>query len=247
MNALNTSIATSSPHRVRGLLLVHVLGVPTALATAAVGLHLSGWDQRITEWMFDPTLHQFPAHGWVWLDLLGHRIAKSAVFGVWFVLLAAALAAPWVERLRSHRALLWATVVAMAVGPSVVVALKSLNSIHCPWDLKQFGGTADVANAWFVSAADAGRCFPGGHAAGGFSLAALYFAGWALDHAPLRRAGLAAALITGVIFSAVRVLQGAHFVSHNLWAAAIDWFAAALVFTLWAARQRRRAPAALTS
>ncbi len=222
----------STPHHLRGLLLVHALGIPLVIAALAVALRASGLDQHISAVLFDPSLNQFPARGWVGLDLLGHRIAKSAVFVLWFVLLAAALSSPWVERLRDHRAVLWATVLAMAAGPSLVVALKSLNSIHCPWDLKQFGGTADVATDWFVSSTDAGRCFPGGHAAGGFSLGALYFAGRTLNHAPLRRAGLVAALGVGPIFSLVRVVQGAHFTSHNLWAAAIDWSTAALVFAL---------------
>lgn len=246
MSTSNTHAPSVQTQRIGRMLLVHGLGVPALLATIALFLHYSGWDQRISAALFDPGLQQFPARQWPGFDLLGHRIAKSIVFGLWFVLLGAALAAPKIERLRAHRSLLWASVAAMAIGPTVVVALKSLNSIHCPWDLKPFGGTADFTYDWFVSAADAGRCFPGGHAAGGFSLAALYFAGWALDHATLRRAGLAATLIAGVVFSAVRVMQGAHFVSHNLWAAAIDWSTAAIVFAVWAMQQRTRTPARLT-
>ncbi len=235
MNAPPSS-STFGPHRLRGLLWVHALVVPALIAALALALRACGWDQYLSEILFDPTRNQFPARGWLSLDLLGHRLAKSVVFALWFVLLATALAAPWVERLREHRAVLWATVLAMAAGPSLVVMLKSLNSIHCPWDLKQFGGTADMTTEWFVSAANAGRCFPGGHAAGGFSLAALYFAGTALGHTGLTRIGLALTVVTGLLFSAVRVIQGAHFVSHNLWAAAIDWWAAALIFAFLAAR-----------
>lgn len=217
---------------------VHAVVVPALLALAAWGLDVSGLDGRLAAFLFDSALNQFPARDWIGLDLLGHRLAKSAMYVLWLILLAAALTAPWVERLRPHRAVLWATVSAMALGPMLVVGLKSLNSIHCPWDLKQFGGSADMTHAWFVAATDAGRCFPGGHAAGGFSLAALYFAGCFLNHALLRRAGLVATVTAGTLFSAVRVLQGAHFLSHNLWAAAIDWASAALVFALLALHQR---------
>lgn len=224
--------------RLRHWLGVHAVAVPALLALAAWGLYVSGLDARLTALLFDPVSNQFPAREWIGLDLLGHRLAKSAMYVLWFILLATALAAPWVERLQSHRALLWATVLSMAVGPMLVVGLKSLNSIHCPWDLKQFGGTADMTHIWFVAATDAGRCFPGGHAAGGFSLASIYFAGCFLNHAPLRRAGLIATLAAGTLFSAVRVMQGAHFLSHNLWAAAIDWASAALVFAWLTLHQR---------
>lgn len=228
----------SRPSPLRHLLLVHAFAVPTLLAIAAWGLHASGLDQQLTELLFDPTLNQFPAREWIGLELLGHRLAKSALYVLWLILLVAAVIAPWIERLRAHRAVLWATVLAMAAGPTVVVALKRLNSIHCPWDLKEFGGSADITHAWFVPSIDARHCFPGGHAAGGFSLASLYFAGLFLNHARLRQTGLAAAIVAGTLFSAVRVLQGAHFLSHNLWAAAIDWFVAALVFA-WLPRQQR--------
>ena len=97
-------------------------------------------------------------------------------------------------------------------------------------DLKRFGGYADFASSWFVSAADVGCCFPSGHAAAGFSLIALAFAGLAMGNRKLRSAGLTAALFAGSAFSVVRIAQGAHFLSHNLWSAAIDWCAAALVF-----------------
>ena len=124
------------------------------------------------------------------------------------------------------------------------MALMDISAFHCPWDLKSFGGFADYGSGWFVSPVQAGRCFPSGHAAGGFSLVALMFAGIAADHTRLRTIGLVAALCAGTAFSVVRIAQGAHFLSHNLWSAAIDWCAAALVFAPLLAHQARvrRAP-----
>ena len=72
----------------------------------------------------------------------------------------------------------------------------------------------------------------------GFALIALYFLGRALGRPRIARIGLTGAIVVGFALSAVRVAQGAHFISHNLWAAAIDWFAAALVFTPLLARKR---------
>ena len=229
MNArAETAAGTSASRR---FLLLHALLVPGALALAAASAQRGGLDQHLAAAFFDPAAGAFPARASMPLEVLGHRLAKSAVLLLWFTLLACALAS---SALRSRfdrvRAVLWATVGAMALGPAIVVVLKGLNSHHCPWGLRDYGGLARFAADWFVPASEAGHCFPSGHAAAGFSLVGLSFAGRVLGHPGLARWGLAAALAAGVLFSAIRMAQGAHFLSHNLWAAAIDWFAAALVF-----------------
>jgi membrane-associated PAP2 superfamily phosphatase len=42
-----------------------------------------------------------------------------------------------------------------------------------------------------------------------------------------------------MVFSAIRMAQGAHFLSHNLWAAAICWFIAALAARIEASLRRQ--------
>lgn len=211
-------------------LLTHGLLIPAAFAVAAIGARACGIDDDVTRFFFDPVARVFAARDSAMLEAFGHRTAKSAVLLLWLVLLAAAVTATCLQRFARSRAALWTTVAAMASGPSVVRGLKELNSYHCPWDLKRFGGLADAAAGWFVPAGEVGRCFPGGHAAGGFSLVALAFAGLAFGRRRLWLGGLAATLLAGPAFSAVRIAQGAHFLSHNLWSAAIDWCVAALVF-----------------
>lgn len=58
----------------------------------------------------------------------------------------------------------------------------------------------------------------------------LYFAGWSLGRPALRWWGLAVGIAAGLGFSAVRILQGAHFLSQTLWSAALLWPLAALFF-----------------
>jgi membrane-associated PAP2 superfamily phosphatase len=58
----------------------------------------------------------------------------------------------------------------------------------------------------------------------------LYFAGWALERPAWRWWGLAIGMAAGASFSAVRILQGAHFLSQTLWSAALLWFLAAVFF-----------------
>jgi membrane-associated PAP2 superfamily phosphatase len=104
-----------------------------------------------------------------------------------------------------------------------------------PWDLRDFGGyasfAADYAGSWWVpSRAEAGRCLPSGHAGAGFCLLALYFFGMAAGRPRWRWAGLAAGVAAGLSFGFIRVVQGAHFPSHVMWAAVVCWLAAALVY-----------------
>ncbi|RPH44744.1 MAG: phosphatase PAP2 family protein [Burkholderiales bacterium] len=209
----------------------HLL-VATLIATLAWGADASGLDHLLASAAFDPELGTFPARASASLELFGHRLAKSAVWLVWFGLLATALASLRLTALEPWRRVLWATTGAMAAGPAVVTLLKGVTGPRCPWDLVAFGGQASVATAWLVDRAEAGRCFPGGHASGGFSLLALYFAGVAVGAPRLRAAGLAAGLGAGLAFSAVRMLQGAHFLSHNLWAAFVVWTVAVAVFAI---------------
>src|SRR5512139_235754 len=149
-------------------LLIHACLIPVGLAVAALLLRASGVDERITAAFFDPMAQTFPARGWPLLETLGHRVAKSAVVGLWLVVVGTALAASALPRLREHRSMLWLTALAMALGPAIAAALKDLNGYRCPWDLAQFGGVAQYGSGWFVSKVHAGRCFPSGHAAGGF-------------------------------------------------------------------------------
>lgn len=220
-------MSTRSPFSLRPHLLVVL-----ALALAGWLAGSSGLDEAIAETLFDPAIGDFPARRSGVLETVGHRLAKSAVWIVWFVLVAAAVASHRLERLAPARRALWAAAIAMALGPALVATLKLFTGPRCPWDLIEFGGHGRQVADWFVGRAEAGHCFPSGHASGGFSLIAFHFAGLALGDARLRRAGLWAGLVLGTAFGTIRTAQGAHFLSHNLWAAAVVWAVALAVFAI---------------
>jgi membrane-associated PAP2 superfamily phosphatase len=76
-----------------------------------------------------------------------------------------------------------------------------------------------------------GQCWPGGHASSGFTFFALFFA--LRDIRPrTARIALASAVILGTTLSVSRMLQGAHFLSHNVWTALIDWTVCAVLYRL---------------
>lgn len=221
---------------------IHLLLIPGALALAAQLAEASGLDRALTALFYDANSNSFPVHDWAMLEMFGHRFAKTAVTVIWLTLLACVVSTHawprWRPALTARRAAMWCAVAGMALGPLLVVVLKGLNAHHCPWDLIEFGGGAEFSSSWFVAASQVGYCFPGGHAASGFSLVALYFLSRESGSRRLQYGMLALTLLVGTAFSVLRMAQGAHFLSHNLWAAAICWAVAALAFMPLRAQQK---------
>ena len=58
----------------------------------------------------------------------------------------------------------------------------------------------------------------------------LYFAGWAAGRPRWRWRGLAIGVAAGLLFSVVRIMQGAQFASATLWSAVVDWTVCAALF-----------------
>ena len=233
------SLSTLAPLPFARQMWLHVAFIPLVLALLALLASSAGFDQIVSDYFYDASSARFPAHDSYWLELFGHRVAKGAIWIVAIGMLAAAIGIGRFQQAPDNRVAIWTALFAIALGPAIVYVLKQTTGHHCPWDLKAYGGFAEYNFQWFVAAADAGHCFPSGHSSAGYSLIAFYFLGRAVDRPGLALRGMIAAILVGTTFSAVRVVQGAHFLSHSLWAAAIDWAAAATVFTLLPLRKQR--------
>lgn len=214
----------------RRFALLNILVIPGLLALIAYVSHASGLDLWIESQFFDPAANTFPARNWHYLELIGHHLAKDAAVVVWVLLLIASIRAARRADMIPYRPALWAATISMAAGPLAVVILKDFNSYHCPWDLKLFGGAFEYAGRWFAPKSEVGYCFPGGHAASGFSLFALYFLARQLGKKRLSHWLLLVCILAGAACSFTRMWQGAHFLSHNIWTAAICWCVCGIVF-----------------
>jgi membrane-associated PAP2 superfamily phosphatase len=212
-------------------LTTQVFAVPAALVMVACYLRRSGWDLRIEDRFYDSAKQVFALRHAVWIELIGHELLLMLPIGIALVALMGAISCARFPHLHRWRPLLWSVFAVVCIGPLMIGVLKLFTAAHCPWDLIRYGGYADYAQDWFAaSRAEAGRCMPNAHAGAGFSLLALYFAGWASGRRAWRWSGLGVGIAAGVVFSLVRMVQGAHFPSHSLWAAAIDWLVASLLF-----------------
>ena len=94
--------------------------IALALALAAWLSAESGLDTALAAAAFDPATAVFPARSCPWLELVGHRLAKSFVWLVWFALLGTAIVSARVASLSAWRRPLWAATIAMASGTAVV-------------------------------------------------------------------------------------------------------------------------------
>jgi len=173
---------------------------------------------------YDPVSRSFPLKNAAYLVFFGHTLLKDLTSLGLLTAIVLALASIRVEALRPWRRALFGFCL-MAGGAAFVVQQLKEGSVHaCPWDLTMYGGH----DAWFPlfdrvgAAIKLGRCWPGGHASGGFAIVAGYFALRTRQPQWARRV-LVLGLSLGSIMGGVQMVRGAHFLSHNLWSLWFVW------------------------
>ncbi len=208
------------------------LGVPVLLMALLLLLDPSPMDFAV-ERLFYVVGEGFVGRHNFWLEDILHDRAKQAVITLGVMAIVGFLLSLLPTRLRAWRPQLGYLVLALALSTSIVTPLKALTAVHCPWSLTEFGGE-EVFTPLLSARAPTnapGRCWPAGHASTGFSLLAFFFA--LRDRNPrLARAALVFALVLGTTFSVGRMMQGAHFLSHNLWTLLLDWVISLVCYRL---------------
>jgi len=237
-------------HSYRRFALVNVTGLVlsgllfTWLARSGT---LDFWIERQ---FFDPVTQRFPFKSAPHLVFLGHTVLKNVTALGLVVAIVLALASIRTPALRSWRRALILFCVMAGGSAYLVQELKEVSAHACPWDLAMYGGHAQ----WFplfshvAAGTELGRCWPGGHASGGFAIIAGYFA-LRTRHPRWARRLLWLGLAMGTLMGGVQMVRGAHFLSHNLWTLWFVWATCfgidALVrgvFRLWG-----KAPAIVTA
>ncbi len=199
------------------------LGIPLLLMAFLLLFDIAGLDFWLERLFYVPGEGFVGRHSF-WLEDILHDRAKQMLIVFAVLALAGFLVSLLRSRWRSWRRPLGYLVLAMGLSTSIVTPLKKITAIQCPWSLTEFGGEENYAPLLGARPATThpGRCWPGGHASAGFSLLALFF--FLRDRRPrTARIALWVALGTGAVFSLGRMMQGAHFLSHNLWTLLLDW------------------------
>ncbi|GBC55485.1 PAP2 superfamily protein [Stutzerimonas stutzeri] len=199
------------------------LGLPLLSMALLLIIDPSHLDFAISSWFYSTPDGFSGKHSWLLENLL-HDRAKQAVIALGLLAIGGFVLSLLPTRLAVWRRQLGYLVLALGVSTAIVSPLKTLTGVHCPWSLSEFGGreTFTPLLAERAPTLKPGRCWPGGHASAGFSLLALFFV--LRDRRPrLARYALGLALGLGTVMSLGRVMQGAHFLSHNLWTLLFDW------------------------
>lgn len=196
-----------------------------------------GWDIRLENYYYSEAIHNFPWRDVAWFKTWEHDFLQNALsFGAVLVLVALLLSIFSPQKLspkippfwRQTRTLAY-VLTALLSGPLLISLLKLVTARHCPWHLSLYGGQFAYVDLWSAPLFDwrnAGRCFPGSHASVGFSLLALV----PLLRGRQQTAVAVFALLLGGAMGWARMMQGAHFLSHNLWSAWICWLTVLLCY-----------------
>lgn len=187
------------------------------------------------------TESDWPWHGVAWFSFWFHKLAKAVPIVVALFVLGALIRDTWRRRrgltvdpaLRARLLYLFS---AMLAAVLLVWRLKGVTGVACPWDVTLFGGDMPVRGPSLSFFRQPGNCWPAGHAGTGFCLFALYFF-WRDSKPRLAVAAFWFALLFGAFCGFIRVMQGAHFVSHVAATGLIDWLVCATFYVLVFARE----------
>ena len=197
-------------------------------------------DLWLSRLLYDPSSQAFVWGKDEFVDLVLYRGHKWLMTFVAFALVVWGTKAVWIHRRGFGPRHLAVGIIGTVCIIVTVGALKKITGIDCPWSIDEFGGAVpfipmqEVVRLALEGQVGHGRCFPAGHSTGGFFLLA-----WAAALYDMSRYAaawlIATGLLLGLLMGLVRMAQGAHFLSHVIWAM---WLSALLAYLLWVALLR---------
>jgi membrane-associated PAP2 superfamily phosphatase len=131
----------------------------------------------------------------------------------------------------NHKKGLLVVLLALILVPLLIGFLKAITNIPCPKDIQDYGGIAPYVTLFmgypdsFIQA-KVFKCYPAGHASGGFALMSLFF----LFHSiRAKLIGLFIGLSLGWLTGGYKMLIGDHFFSHTFVSMLVAWIVILLI------------------
>ena len=125
--------------------------------------------------------------------------------------------------------------------PAIIGSLKAITNTPCPCNIVYFNGkypdikVFDSYPKGFIQTSKA-KCWPAGHASGGFALMALFF----LFKTPInQKKGLISALVIAWSMGTYKMLLGDHFLSHSIITMIMAWLIILIIVKLTQFKQRQ--------
>jgi membrane-associated phospholipid phosphatase len=169
--------------------------------------------------------------GAFWQSL--YRFGPLPVFIIVFASIAGLMAGIRSIRLRPWRRVFWFLILLATLAPGVIANLifKEHWGRPRPREITEFGGRYSFEPIFTYDPSSPGKSFPCGHATAGFFLVAAYFL-LRRSHPVVSFFVLFLTLGWGALLGYMRMIQGGHFATDVVWAGAITFLTAAVLFRL---------------
>ena len=183
-------------------------------------------DIWVQQWLYDAVNHH-----WLWskAEPVTRFLLYDGIKGLLVILALCLLSAlvffrrtpPVQSRLPGIRIVL----LSLLVVTTVVAVLKATTDVACPAGLQLFGGSQPYTRLFEAYPDDLRphnrqRCFPAGHASGGFALLSLCFL---FREKRNQRMALGLAVAVGWLMGGYKMVIGDHFLSHTLVTMELAW------------------------
>ena len=204
----------------------NIVGALCGLGVCLFLFELTPVDIFLQQLLFDSDTQQ-----WIWsrtepvtrLLLYDGPRACLVILGAGLVI--SLVAARFSPALRPYTRQIRIVLLSLALVPGSVGLLKNVTNVACPRNLVQFGGELEYVGILGAYApredpVPKQRCFPAGHASGGFALLSLSVL---FKTRRNRRQALLATLALGWTMGIYKMLIGDHFISHTVTTMLLAW------------------------
>ena len=168
------------------------------------------------------------------LDTLFYTGIKKAIiiFGVFILSLYLYSFKDSAQTLKEYRSGLLIVWLSIAMVPLIVGAIKAVSNVPCPYDCKYFGGEYPyirVLDTIPQEIVKKFKCYPAGHASGGFALMSLFFL---FKERRNRFIALGIAMLIGWSMGLYKMLIGHHYLSHTVITMILAWLLILVIYKI---------------
>ena len=133
--------------------------------------------------------------------------------------------------IRTYKQGLWIVCIATILVPLTIGSLKAITNVPCPRDISRYGGHYPYVTVLKSYPKDFHqtekiRCYPAGHASGGFALLSLLFL---FKSRRNKRLALVSVMIIAWSMGTYKMLIGDHFLSHTVMTMVLAWLIILLI------------------
>lgn len=201
--------------------------------TGAVLFEITDWNLSVNDYFFDFE-EQIWRHGqsW-WANNLVHKGGLKLIKSVALVAVMIYILSFFSSVLQHYRRAALFAILAVGIGPGLVALGKQTTNMDCPVQLERYAGDRPYIKLFDSKPKEIkkGKCFPGGHSSGAFSLIFIYYLLRESERfKKYASLGLVLVISLGSIFAIGQWSRGSHFPSHDWYSLFICWFTAWFIY-----------------